>query len=557
MDSNTTIIPEMYGPNAPLYPTAVLFPAFAFPSWLLCIAPMIWHFRQANIAAGSLILWIILANFFNSVNAFIWPRDNFQEWWEGAVWCDIHVRLQVGSYVGMTASVAMVIRKLAIVMDTRNMTVSTSRNSKMWTKIWEVVWCWVAPCFLIALYYVVQPARYFIYGIVGCVSAYDSSWLSIVLSFMWPTIGMLFASYWAFLLVYRLYRYRREFHRLVTARNTTSSRFVRLFILSLVVVLVYLSYSIYLLVDVSKWADLPYSWSAVHDPLRFSTIIKVPVMGVVSFEKWVQVATGYITFSLLGTGVDANAHYRRILVRLGLGRIWTGLDVTSENDSRTPKSFTAARAWTASVSSRAKSMLWSTRSGSTTTTNTASTIDDFAKDMFTDTTSNRSVGLDSIPRLHSVTTQETLLSQKDSTSTPTPPATTSPPAHASPPSRSFFRRYFARPSLNGPLLPLFSYRNITEISRSNNSSSNNPSITAAPTGVHARAWATSTFTCNSPTSSSQTTIAAAGRGHGHVTGNSVHVVREVHQRRDEKTGSEHECERGYGEHGGKDMRDWA
>jgi pheromone a factor receptor len=158
---------------------------------------MIWHFRQANIAAGSLILWIALHNFFNSVNALIWPRDNVLEWWDGPIWCDIHVRIQVGSYVGMTASVAMVIRKLAIVMDTRNMTVSTSRNSKIKAKIWEVVWCWVVPGFFIALYYVVQPVRYMIYGIVGCLSAHDSSWPSVVLGFMWPTIGMLFASYWA------------------------------------------------------------------------------------------------------------------------------------------------------------------------------------------------------------------------------------------------------------------------------------------------------------------------------------------------------------------------
>lgn len=192
-----TVHPEFFGPNVPLYPSAILFPAFAFPSWLLCMAPMIWHFRQANIAAGSLILWIILANFFNSINALIWPRDNVQEWWDGAIWCDIHVRLQVGSYVGVTASVALVIRKLAIVMDTNNMTVSTSRKSRMWAKIWEVVWCWVVPGFFIALYYVVQPARFFIYGIVGCISAHDSSWPSVVLGFMWPTIGMLFASYWA------------------------------------------------------------------------------------------------------------------------------------------------------------------------------------------------------------------------------------------------------------------------------------------------------------------------------------------------------------------------
>jgi hypothetical protein len=54
--------------------------------------------------------------------------------------------------------------------------------------------------------------------------------------------------------------------------------------------------------------------------------------------------------------------------------------------------------------------------------------------------------------------------------------------------------------------------------------------------VHTRAWAEETL----PSSSIE----------GHVVGNSVHVVREVQMRRDEKAGSECEVE-------GKEMRDCA
>jgi hypothetical protein len=56
--------------------------------------------------------------------------------------------------------------------------------------------------------------------------------------------------------------------------------------------------------------------------------------------------------------------------------------------------------------------------------------------------------------------------------------------------------------------------------------------------VHSRAWAADT----SPSSSS-----SAGR-HGY--GNSVHVIREVHQQRNEKAGNEREEE-------GKEMKAWA
>lgn len=191
-DSNT--IP---GALAPLSPQAVILPMLAFPAWILCVPPMIWHFRQGNIAAGSAIFWIAANNIFNTINPLIWPRDNITEWWDGDIWCDIAIRIQVGTLVGLAASTALVVRKLAKVMDTRNITVSASRNSRAREKIWEAVWCWGYPLLMIILFYIVQPIRYIIFGIIGCVSAYDTSWPSIVLSFMWGPITMGVAAYYA------------------------------------------------------------------------------------------------------------------------------------------------------------------------------------------------------------------------------------------------------------------------------------------------------------------------------------------------------------------------
>jgi pheromone a factor receptor len=182
---------------APLYPQAIILPLLAFPSWIFCIVPLFWQMRQGNIAAGSLILWVMMTNFFNSINPLIWPRDNIDEWWDGNIWCDINVRIQVGAMVGTTASTAMIVRRLARVMDTSNITVSPSRNSKLKEKGLEILWCWLYPLTLIIVYYIVQPVRYLIYGIVGCLSGYDTSWASIVLSFMWAPLTILVAAVYA------------------------------------------------------------------------------------------------------------------------------------------------------------------------------------------------------------------------------------------------------------------------------------------------------------------------------------------------------------------------
>jgi pheromone a factor receptor len=203
MSTNSVINPAAYVPSnisnmiSPLYPQAVILPLLAFPSWILCIPPLFWQLRQGNISAGSLILWVMMINFFNSINPLIWPRDNITQWWDGNVWCDINVRIQVGAIVGTTASTAMIVRRLAMVMDTSNMTVSPGRNSKLKEKALEILWCWVYPLILIIVYYFVQPVRYLIYGIIGCLSAYDTSWPSIVLSFMWAPITTMVAACYA------------------------------------------------------------------------------------------------------------------------------------------------------------------------------------------------------------------------------------------------------------------------------------------------------------------------------------------------------------------------
>jgi pheromone a factor receptor len=430
----------MSDPTAPLYTAAIILPILAFPSWIFCVPALFWQFRQGNIAAGSLI------NFFNSINPLIWPRDNLDEWWSGNVWCDINVRLQIGAIAGTTASAAMIVRKLARVMDTRSLTVSTSKSSKRREQFLEVAWCWGYPLVLILVYYVVQPVRYMLYTIQGCLNAYDTSWPSVVLNFMWAPITTLVAAVYAgksplpssptisyFLLTptpgiltYRLYRYRREFARLVAARNTTKSRFVRLFLICLIVILVYLPYTTWLLTNLiaaTRGHDA-YSWNRIHDPATFNTISKVAMYGNVPVDKWGQVATGYVLFFVFGTGADAWKLYRQMALTVGLGKWFPGLYATRESGAVTPRSFAT---WRDSVTSRAKSVFQS-RSGSMTNSTVGGT------------SRNDSVGMAEMSQLRQVSTEDPMLDQTSSTRS------------------SWLSKIFTRQSVPHAVLPMFTHR---------------------------------------------------------------------------------------------------
>jgi pheromone a factor receptor len=285
------------------------------------------------------------------------------------------------------------------------------------------------------------------------------------------------------LLSYRLYRYRREFVRLISARNTTKSRFIRLFLICIIVIVVYVPYTCWLLAALCKQIVDPYSWSRVHDSASLSSIFKAPAFGVVTVDRWGQVATGYVMFFVFGTGCDASNTYKKMLLKVGLGRAFPGLHVMHQGGIATPNSFIAAKTWTSNVSSKAKSLFW-TRSGSV------------ADTTFDDTTRNNTVVMGSMNQLCPITTEEPMLHLEQYATSIRP---------------SILSRLFGRKASQTPVLPLFSRPSITELSPT---STHKSATLSSPADFVAHAWA-------NDRSCSGTVSKADG----------VQVVRGVHQNR--------------------------
>lgn len=128
-------------------------------------------------------------------------------------------------------------------------------------------------------------------------------------------------NYSAGLVVYRLFKYRNQFSYIVSNNSSTSrTRFVRLLIISLVLLLGSLPAQIYVFcfnLDPSAW--LPFSWEEVHGD-GWKDIPKVPVHGEVFFDRWIHIAAAFLLFAFFGFGKDATLMYRAFLLKMGLGR---------------------------------------------------------------------------------------------------------------------------------------------------------------------------------------------------------------------------------------------
>lgn len=189
------------GPPEPLlegfYPISVVLPVFSALVIVLDTPPLIWHYQNRNVAACSLVLWLIALNLFNFVNPLLWPNDNVERFWDGQGLCDIEVHLNIGSYIGMPGAILCIVRSLAGVMDTQNTVIAPSRAMRRRKFVGDVMLCFGLPLLYMLAYYVVQPFRYYINGITGCAPAIDSSWVAIVLTLIWPVVFAIMDAYYA------------------------------------------------------------------------------------------------------------------------------------------------------------------------------------------------------------------------------------------------------------------------------------------------------------------------------------------------------------------------
>lgn len=180
-----------------IYPQAVLLIVLSFIVVLLNVGPFVWYLKGRNYPAAILIFWVVLLNVFSFVNAIIWRNDDIDSWFSGHIYCDVESRLLLGSYSGAPGALICVMRSLAMIFDTNNATLVPSEGQRKKDLIFMLVFCWAFPIYIMAVYYIVQPARYLLFGIVGCVPLADESWLSDILILIWPLVLTLISVYYA------------------------------------------------------------------------------------------------------------------------------------------------------------------------------------------------------------------------------------------------------------------------------------------------------------------------------------------------------------------------
>lgn len=311
----------------PVTPNAVAVPILALIALIIDVPPFVWHIRNRNLAASSLVFWVIISNLMNFINPLIWPTDDIQHWWHGQILCDIEIKLQMAVNFGVVGSMACIMRNLAKALDPEQTVLSLSKEQRRRQTITNCLFCYGGSIYVMLIHYIVQPNRYYIYAISGCTSSFDNSWPKLVLVFIWPPIICLVDAYYSVLVIVRMRRYRKDFPEILVSSNSnlTKNRFLRLFLLSMALIVTFIPLQFYVLfVNSAEPPLLPYSWDLIHSP-QWQDIMLIPTGGEVYYDRWIQIALGYGVFLFFGLGQDAQTLYRKWLLKLGFGRVFPGL----------------------------------------------------------------------------------------------------------------------------------------------------------------------------------------------------------------------------------------
>lgn len=177
--------------------TAVFQAILGFLVLALDIPPLIWHFKHRNFAPVVLISFMSLMNLQNVINALIWHDNDFETWFSGVGLCDVEVKLTVASATALPAATLCILKKLANVMDTRNVIVSPTQAQQRRALMLEAGLCIGIPVLSIISHFICQPVRYAILEVAGCTPAGSETWPTIFLLLLPPILLTTAAVYYA------------------------------------------------------------------------------------------------------------------------------------------------------------------------------------------------------------------------------------------------------------------------------------------------------------------------------------------------------------------------
>ncbi|BEJ13867.1 hypothetical protein CspHIS471_0310410 [Cutaneotrichosporon sp. HIS471] len=200
-----------------------------YPFWssvclVLLLIPAPWHWRARNAPLVCLIGWLWLTHFVTLVNTLVWA-DNFVD--SAPIWSDISARvLMLLLYTVPLCSLAQMRRLASVASPKRNLVLDQPR--KRYRYVEELFLCVVCPLIMLPVNYTVQGHRYDIAETWGPMIPSVSTWPTLAIRFILPTLIACASLFYAALSIRWFFVRRAQFRSILSGSGLTTGVYLRL-----------------------------------------------------------------------------------------------------------------------------------------------------------------------------------------------------------------------------------------------------------------------------------------------------------------------------------------
>ncbi|KAH7349483.1 pheromone receptor [Plectosphaerella cucumerina] len=304
-----------------------------FVAIFACLVPLRLLYRNKEFAAIVFVVNDLGLCLINTINALIWHDDNMDNWYTGFGWCDLHPYLYVPMMTLFTTSVLAHSRGMAEKVSLVRASPMTKRERRR-NYLMQSLIMFPLPIVQLAWMYPLTAQRFVLTTLVGCDWRVDGSWPWLTFFILPIPILSIIAGIYAFI-TWRRYRVLRKSTRGVfaadsaaTARSNRTGR--RLYLLTLTILIPYVPISCaFAALNISQ--NIPirgFNFHKIHfeaEPFPWNSVLLVPsteLPFVFLNAKYIPIFSGLLILFFFGGTQDAINDYRRVLVALGLGRIF-------------------------------------------------------------------------------------------------------------------------------------------------------------------------------------------------------------------------------------------
>ncbi|QRV93612.1 STE3-type pheromone receptor [Ceratobasidium sp. AG-Ba] len=300
-----------------------VYPVFCALGAVLTVLPLPWHWKARN--AGTLIYvgWAFSACIVFLVNSLVWAGNTNDT---APIWCDISSRFVIALSIGLPASSLCVQRRLYRIAAMKDIS-TLGYTMKKKQLIIDLMIGIGFPFVVIALHYVVQPARYMIIEDIGCWPTETNMILSMFMVRIWSAVVALASFVYACLTIRLFFKTRRQFSRVLSesGADLNLSRFFRLMALAATDMSFSLPLSLYFfIVNLMFYPIRPWiSWTETHKHINevwvtsYEEQLLVPGLKT-SFDlnRWSIPGCAFLFFMFFGLSSEAIEQYRDVFWRV-------------------------------------------------------------------------------------------------------------------------------------------------------------------------------------------------------------------------------------------------